>query len=188
MTLLREEKPKKIELIPLIDIVFLLLIFFVVTSIITGQGLFASFIEALVPFEIPELSTQEETNRAVSTNLLIQVYQQENEIKDYILSQRYGPKDVSDNNYMNWVRKGGIPKVESTPMAEPMGQNQLTKDDVKETLALLKRLSPQSKVTIRGARDIPFYHVIDLYNCCVDQGFSINLSYGSVNSLNQDIQ
>lgn len=193
MALIREEKNRKIELVPFMDVIFLLLTFFVVTSIITGQRLFAEFIEGIIPFRIPQLATTEERRSEIATNLLIQVYQEHNNTRYYILSDQYGPETGGSisgfgRNYMSWIRNGVIPRVLNTSLANEMRQSLLSRNDVRETLRLLKRLNPQARVTVRGARDVPFYYVIDVYNLCVDCTLSVNLSHGDAENIDQNIQ
>ena len=172
------------SLISLIDVIFLLLIFFVITSLLSFQGGSLGYKEANISLHLKEVSGGGEVAIETPANFIVYLYESNNDIKYILLHMNIGPEGVERQSYRSLIANNLIPRVLEEPDVAFYSQDGLNARDVKKRIdQFVDRLQGQDEgteptIVILAARSVPFFRIVEIYNYCVE---TKGLNYVSLN-------
>lgn len=187
MAFKRIEEESSSELISLIDVIFLLLVFFLVASSI-GRP---QETEGEMSVKIPEMTAQEQrtTERVVEVNLRIDLgMRRDGTLECYVLHRnmpegrqpQVGSRRYTELSYRDW------PTIRHTRWArrwgQPVGVSTATQRIEDLTRLFMEREPPQKPIiAIQAEEEVPIDPIIQLMGVCKSLNLSeVNLVLGNV--------
>ena len=195
----RKEEEHKPELIPLIDIIFLLLVFFLVTT-----GLIGAFeiIEGSLSIKIQKIedSSGEEITEA---NILIQFIYDNGDIKYYLIHKALNPDDrFATGSYSDWINDNKWPASpdrindlhgsneiinELNQLEQPLKLAQVEMR-LRQLRNIMGRKKKEAKILIRGEEEMPYYPILELIDFCKRENIGVvSLAVGGLDNLYEKI-
>lgn len=190
-----QKQYKKIELISLMDVVFILLIFFMITSIFAFQSGEVRYIESKKRFSIPELASGDGNGTLTEANLLIQLYMDDNRVKYQLRHKELNDVATSpekeDYRTLIW-KKNAWPEVVRNAQVRYYNQANLTFSDIEQRVKQLKNknefpnIRGNPKIVVRAERDVPYSRVLELVDLFEQEEINfVTLSTGELETLHE---
>ena len=167
---MRQGSRLNIVYIPMLDIVFLLLVFFIVNTMISQAP---KTVSAIVEIPIPDM----EEKRPTAANLMIQLFKYGNTTK-FIIIDSYDNEAV-ESLRNNDLRKSLIIEGKREELIRLYNQKNLKYEDVGNLIRVLgeqtKRNSrlkdnPKAKVVVRIEPDVKYEYMVKTIKACNDLG------------------
>lgn len=185
------QKPiaSKPYLVSLMDMIFILLIFFIILSLLAIKGGHNKLVEAEISIHVPAMIGEDyRTRQGKIANLAIYIYQENDQIKYLLLHPHLGERERNNPQpYINLMQSSTSPCNKFPQIITKEQSDNYPQDDLDFTDLMLiidqftfctKSKEEEPIVVILASRAIPFYEIVKVFNYCYEQK---KLNYVSLN-------